>query len=116
MAVNSRRKGKDGELEWVKFLNHHGLEARRGQQYSGASGDPDVICEDLPHIHFEVKRTEKLNPYTALEQAKRDSLGRVPVVAHRRNKKNWIIIMDAHDFMRGLTNAEVLRKQAESSQ
>lgn len=104
MTVNSRRKGKDGELGWVKFLKKFGFEARRGQQYSGASGDPDVVCPGLPRIHFEVKRTETLNPYKALEQAQQDAVvGKMPVVAHRRNRKDWIVIMYADDYLEELT-------------
>lgn len=40
---NSRRKGKEGELELSKKLKEHGFECRRGQQYCGANGDADVI-------------------------------------------------------------------------
>lgn len=50
MAVNSRSKGKRGELELARELKHHGYACRRGQQFSGASGDADVI--GLPGIHI----------------------------------------------------------------
>ena len=33
--MNSRQKGKRGELELAKVLREHGYETRRGQQYSG---------------------------------------------------------------------------------
>ena len=37
--MNSKHKGKRGELEVAAILREHGYDARRGQQYSGASGD-----------------------------------------------------------------------------
>lgn len=56
MPVNSRAKGKRGELEAVKYLKSLGFaDARRTQQYNGL-GKGDVICpESLPRLHFEVK-------------------------------------------------------------
>tara|TARA_Y100000310_G_scaffold321537_1_gene379279 strand:+ start:434 stop:664 length:231 start_codon:yes stop_codon:yes gene_type:complete len=35
--VNSRQKGKRGELEVVHLLKEYGFEARRGQQFKGTS-------------------------------------------------------------------------------
>lgn len=56
MPVNSRAKGKRGELEAVKYLKSLGFaDARRTQQYNGL-GRGDVECpESLPGVHFEVK-------------------------------------------------------------
>ena len=104
--TNSRNKGKRGELEWAKFLQSRGYKARRGQQYSGSPESPDVVCEELSEFHFEVKRVEKLNVYKAFEQAWRDAGGATPVVAHRRNGKNWLIIMDADDFITALEDGK----------
>lgn len=95
MAINSRQKGAQGEREFAAVLNERGLEARRGQQFSGGSDSPDVVCLGLPGVHFEVKRVQAGNPYTWLEQACRDSAGtgKIPVVAHRRNGKNWMALL-----------------------
>lgn len=68
--MNSRTKGAIGEREVASMLREYGYKARRGQQYSGANGDADVV--GLPGIHIEVKRREKLNIYDAIDQAKRD--------------------------------------------
>lgn len=56
MPVNSRAKGKRGELEAVKYLKSLGFsDARRTQQYNGL-GRGDVECpESLPCLHIEVK-------------------------------------------------------------
>lgn len=96
--MNSRQKGKRGELEFARLLRDHGFDnARRGQQYSGANGDADVIGID--GLHIEVKRVEKLNLQDAFDQAKRDArTGEIPVVAHRKNNCEWLITLPADDF------------------
>ena len=59
--MNSRRKGKRGELCVAHFLKENfGLNARRGQQYCGANGDADVVG-GFPNTHCEVKFVESLN-------------------------------------------------------
>lgn len=96
--MNSRRKGKRGELELANELKKYGYEARRGQQYSGANGDPDVI--GLPGIHIECKRVESLNIYKAYEQAVRDAGDSLtPVVMHRKNNKPWLVTCNLEDFL-----------------
>lgn len=96
--MNSRSKGKRGELEAAHLLQKYGYDARRGQQFSGANGDADVV--GLPGIHIEVKRVEKLNLDEALEQSIRDARGEEkPVVMHRKNRTKWKITMRFEDFM-----------------
>lgn len=90
--MNSRAKGKAGELELSRILRGYGYDCRRGQQYSGASGDADVI--GLPGIHIEVKRVERLDLSAAAAQAKRDArTGELPAVFHRRNREGWLVTM-----------------------
>ena len=98
--INSRSKGKRGELEWAKEVQSKtGFASRRGQQYSGSPDSPDVISDGLP-IHWEVKRVESGNPYKWLAQAKADAgPERLPVVAHRRNDQEWVIVLAADDFL-----------------
>ena len=96
--MNSRNKGKRGELETAHLLQKYGYEARRGQQFSGANGDPDVV--GLPGIHIEVKRVEKLNIDEALEQAIRDKReSEIPIVMHRKNRTEWKVTMLFDDWM-----------------
>ena len=98
MGRMSREKGKRGERELANTLKEHGFDARRGQQFCGASGDADVI--GLPGIHIEVKRTESLSLYSALEQAEADARdNEIPVVFHRRNHKKWVVIMELENFL-----------------
>lgn len=96
--MNSRDKGKRGELEAAHVLKNHGFDARRGQQFAGINGDADVV--GLPDIHLEVKRVEKLNIDDALEQSIRDAKEtEIPVVMHRKNRTKWKITMLFEDWM-----------------
>ena len=99
MTINSNRKGKVGEREAALFLRAHGFEARRGQQHAGGPDSPDVV-HDIDGVHLEVKRVEKLRIYEALEQADRDCpVSDMPVVLHRRNRKPWVVVLYAGDFL-----------------
>lgn len=97
--INSRAKGKVGELEFAAFLREHGYEsARRGQQFKGGAGSPDVM--GLDGFHVEVKRTEVTSLKDWIAQAKNDAgAGKVPMIAHRKNRGNWIAVLDMEDFL-----------------
>ena len=96
--MNSRNKGKAGELELSKKLREHGFECRRGQQFAGANGDADVV--GLPGIHIECKRVEKLNIYDAIDQSRRDARSNeLPAVFHRKNHCDWLVTMRLEDWM-----------------
>lgn len=97
--MNSRRKGKKGELELAKKLREYGYDARRGQQYSGANGDADVI--GLPGIHIECKRVQQLNINQAMAQATGDARdGELAAVFHRTNRSDWKVTMTLDDWMK----------------
>ena len=114
--MNSREKGKRGERAWRDELRAQGFQARRGQQFSGSPDSPDVVCPALPWLHFEVKAVERLNIEEAMEQARRDcrraetgnlkpelgGVSRVPVVAHRRSFRPWLVTMEAETFFQFL--------------
>lgn len=96
--INSRSKGKRGELEIAHLFQNHGFGARRGQQFSGLQGDADVV--GVPYLHLEVKRTEKLNLDKAMEQSQRDAReGEIPTVVHRKDRQEWRITLTLEDFM-----------------
>lgn len=114
MAINSREKGRRGEVEIAHILQEYGYNTRRGQQYSGANGDADV--EGLPGIHCEIKRVEHLNIDKALQQSIRDTYADelkqgkelIPAVFHRSNddrkkdstKGTWKVTLRLTDFMK----------------
>ena len=97
--MNSRQKGKRGELGLVRFLRNEGYECRRTVQYCGNTGEAaDVV--GLPGLHIECKYVERINLREALGQARRDARpGEIPVVFHRSNNRPWVVCLDAHDFM-----------------
>jgi len=107
MPINSKTKGKVGELEFAELLRFHGYEARRGQQYDGSAGSPDVVVKGLEDFWFEVKRVEAGNLYKWMAQARRDAMegGKVPVVMHRRNREDWVAILPAGLFLELLARA-----------
>ena len=96
--MNSREKGKRGERELAAKLREAGYDCRRGQQYSGANGDADVV--GLDGVHIECKRVEQLNLYKAYDQSMEDARpGEMPVVMHRKNNKPWLVTMGLNDFL-----------------
>lgn len=102
--MNSKAKGKRGELELAKTLSDLGYKCRRGQQYCGSNGDADVV--GLKGIHIEAKRNERLNIYDAIYQAVRDSKvdqlpfpPELPAVMHRKNNHEWLVTMRLTDWI-----------------
>ena len=99
MGKMSREKGKRGERAVAALFREYGFtDAKRGQQYHGGPDSPDVV--GVPGLHIEVKRTERLNLYDALAQAKRDAGEELPVVIHRKNDSEWVVILSFDDFMK----------------
>ena len=96
--MNSKRKGKTGELELCRALRGHGYECKRSVQYSGANGDADVV--GLPGIHIECKRVERLNLEDAMAQSRRDAReGEIPVVMHRKTRSPWMVTKTLEEWM-----------------
>jgi hypothetical protein len=104
--MNSCQKGKRGERAWRDELIAHGYQARRGRQYSGSCESPDVVCPDLPGFHFEVKTVERLRVHEAMAQAVNDAGQKIPVVAHKRNRGQWLMTMRADDWFKLLASRE----------
>lgn len=107
--MNSREKGKAGELELARILREYGYTARRGQQYSGVNGDADVV--GIPGLHIECKRVEKLNIHDAMQQAVRDAReGEIPVVMHRKNRTEWLATVRLSDWLNERRELDELRR------
>ena len=105
--INSRAKGARGERLLSKELNKYGYETRRGQQYSGANGDADVV--GIPGIHIECKFTERLLLRDWMEQSVRDAKdGETPVVMHKKSREEWLVTMRLKDWMKLYKEAEEL--------
>jgi len=99
--MNSRQKGKRGELEFAAYLRTFGFDARRGQQFAGSPESPDVVSEAAKQLglRFEVKRTEQLRIYDAIDQCCRDGMAVLHVVAYRSNRKPWLAIIPMCEFL-----------------
>ena len=111
MPINSKKKGASGEREFSQFLiENFSIPARRGQQFSGGTDSPDVVT---PYdIHFEVKRTNSLQIYAAIDQAVKDSQDiKVPIVASRRDRGEWLLHFKAKDLKKLLEALSVLLKK-----
>ena len=108
--MNSREKGKAGERAFRDWLREQGyLKAYRGAQYCGLLGNADVVCPETPEIHYEVKRGERLDVYGAVEQATRDCGSKYPVVAWRRNGRDWLAVMPAETLARLLRGSDLVQ-------
>ena len=98
--MNAKRKGSAGERELAAILTAAGYPAHRNDQRDvGGWNNPDISAEGLEGWHVEVKRVERLNIGEAMSQAERDAAGRVPVVAHRRNRQPWLVTLHLTDWL-----------------
>ena len=100
MAINSKQKGKRGELELVRKLKEYGFGTRRSVQYNGKADDGQADLVGLDGIHIESKRVERLNIYDAIAQAKHDAKAdELPTVFHRKNNAKWLVTMELNSWM-----------------
>ena len=107
MSVNSKKKGKAGELEVAHILQKHGFDARRTAQFCGNTGDAaDVI--GLEGFHIEVKRCETTKIWDWIAQAERDhKAGTVPLVVFRKSREQWKVTLDFEEFLKILKSTVV---------
>lgn len=102
MAKNGRQIGAAAERALAHLLQKYGFEARRGQQFKGTKDSPDVI-HDMAGFFIECKKREGFTfpaMYEALAKAQSEAPeGHRSIVFHKRNRKPWIVVMDADEFM-----------------
>lgn len=100
MTINSKQKGKRGELSVARILQEHGfMDARRTAQYCGNTGDASDVV-GIEGFHIEVKRTEKTEIWKWLNQANNDAKeDEIPIVVFRRNRSKWQVCMDFEQFL-----------------
>ena len=103
MSINSKRKGKKGELYVVNRFKEEGYDCNRTAQFKGNTGRADDI-EGIDYIHCEVKFVEKLNLMEAMNQAVRDSLASdrkaMPTVFHKKNYHELMVTMRFTDWIK----------------
>lgn len=101
MALNSRQKGKSGELEACQVLRElFGWVCQRSQQFCGRAGDADIKVSQTPGLFWEIKRQEKLEVHKAMRRATEDSGRQCPVLMHRKNRGDWLLTIRLIDLPR----------------
>jgi hypothetical protein len=99
--MNSKRKGKNGELEAAKALNAAipSLGARRSQQFSGKSEGGTADLKTNSKLFIEVKRRQRGNIDKWLMEVEENCPdGWAPCVAFRRDRGDWIIALRIHNL------------------
>jgi hypothetical protein len=99
LALNSRRKGKVGELEAAQFLREtFGWTTRRSQQHSGTADSADLRVSQTPDLWWEIKRVERLNVPKTMKIAVAQSGRRTPVLMHRPSRSEWLLTIRVIDL------------------
>jgi len=121
VALNSRMKGKVGELEAAMALRQlFNFTTRRSQQHSGCADSADLQVDQTPTLWWEIKRVERLNIANTMTKAVEQSGDRTPVVMHRPNrfKDGWMITIKLSDlpalmqaFQDSQTNGKIATKE-----
>lgn len=109
--MNSKQKGKRGELEVARILKDNGFEdARRTAQFCGNTGDAaDVV--GLDGFHVEVKRCETIKMMDWIRQAERDCKGeKIPLVVFRKNNDDWYVTLRFQAFLDILKVLNIAKK------
>lgn len=105
MSASERRKGVRGEREIASIYRQAGYPAARVPNSGGLDTKGDLA--GLPALHVEVKRSEHLNIWRALEQAERDAAATdIPALHFRRNRSGWYVAVPLDDFLDLLREAQ----------
>lgn len=91
--MNSRTKGKRGELEFANALKRAGLASRRTQQYCGSTGNASDVVIEGEDLHVEVKRCERPRLIAWLKQVHNDANGRDWILAWRAARQEWMVTL-----------------------
>jgi len=104
VKINSKQKGKRGELAWSKLCREYGFDVIRTAQYCGKHPKGKADCIGLPGIHQEIKFVEHLNINDAMQQAINDAMSKsefiMPIVAHKKSRSKWMVTMLAEDWLK----------------
>lgn len=112
MPINSKQKGKTGELELAHvleglFKDHQFV---RSGQVSGLY-TADVVEVDRNKsvvsngLYIEAKRVEKLPLYAAVQKAVVGAKpGEIAAVFHRQNRQDWLVTIRLDDLPQFATN------------
>lgn len=97
MSSSQRNKGANAEREVVKIFKDHGFNARRGMVFYH---EPDMVVDDIPDIHFEIKRQEKIAmPAWIRQSTEACKEGESPCVIFRQNRQDWWIALPLNKWL-----------------
>ena len=97
--INSRAKGKRGELELVRILRTHGW-PRAERTSDGRSQEGRCDIRNGPEgVALECKLVERLNVPEALRRLERDAGGDVPVLVHRSSRQPWLATLPLDELL-----------------
>lgn len=95
--LNSRRKGGAGEREFCEeCVKSLGIPVKRKLGAARDGGD-DV---ELGPFSVEVKRCEALRIEEWWDQATDNAKGKIPILAYRRSRRGWKVVMDLQTFFK----------------
>lgn len=119
MGKQAKERGARGERLWRDECHKAGFtQVQRGGQLPFQKGKALADVIGLYGCHLEVKYQEKLSVWQAVEQAVSDcQAGEMPVLAHKKNRKPWLVTMRAEDFFtlyRVWESQQPAEKKAES--
>jgi hypothetical protein len=103
--MNSRAKGARGEREFITLhLAPYWPDARRNlDQFTDDKRDVARVAG----VHFQIKRTERLELWAAIHQAETEAVNTdLPVVAFRRNRSPWYCVLPAEALVAMLRSRE----------
>jgi len=99
VALNSRNKGKVGELEAAAKLRElFGWDCGRSVQHSGTTDSADLRVNSTPGLWFEVKRVQALNVPKTMQKAVEQAGRKTAVLLHRRNHDEWLLTVRLKDL------------------
>lgn len=102
MGKMQRNKGARGERELsrelTRILGAADGSIYRSVQHAGREGAGDVL--GVPGIHLESKRCERLSLYPAMNQAISECGRDVPIVCHKKNCEDWLLICELRQIVK----------------
>lgn len=98
--INSKRKGKTGELEVVNYWKGIFPDAHRHLEFQvrEAESGVDVVLDKYNQIQVKIGKQVPKTIYDFISQTKEES-GIIKWVQCRRNKEKWLVILRAEDLL-----------------
>jgi hypothetical protein len=107
MSARERRKGKAGELEVVNVLRDAGWPAAARTSDGRAQAGRGDIAGGPAGIVFEVRRTERVDVWRGLGDARGHAVnGELPVLAFRRSRGGWYAAVPLEELLALLRERE----------